>query len=689
MIDEVVGLAESHNPIALIGPGGIGKTSVALAVLHSDRIKARFGDNRRFIRCDQFSASRPNFLSRLSKVIGAGVENPEDLTPLRPFLSSKEIFIILDNAESILDPQGTDAQRIYDVVEELIQLDNVCLCVTSRITTVPPDCKCLDVPTLSMDAAHSAFYRIYNHQVQSGLVGEILKQLDFHPLSVSLLATVAQQNKWDHSRLVREWERRQTGLLQTEHNKSLAVTIELSLASPMFHQLGPDARALLGVVAFFPQGVDEKNLDWLFPTISNRNTIFDKFCILSLAYRSNGSVTMLAPLRDYLCPKDPTRSTLLRATKDLYVTRLSVTVGPDVPGFEDTRWITSEDVNVEHLLDVFTSAGPNLDTWNACNGFMAHLLWHKRRQTVLGPKVERLPDDHLQKPRALLELSRLFDLVGNFSEAKRLLIHALRLWRERGDEYWAARALHLLASANRMLGFYEEGIQQAKEALGVLERFDNKVDRAAALTALARLLLDNKQLDEAEEATIRLNLLEGGSGFSLCQSHRTLGDISCARRDKEKAIHHYNLAIKIASPSNWHDQLFWIHHSQAIMFRVEGEFNNAHAHIKQAKQHAVYDNYYLGHAVEEQAQIWYWQGRYEDAVSEILCGIEIYEKLGATKDLERCRGLLQGIERSMKKEKIGTTSGETDFIGELLGTNIPPKPVNLPPQRMRRYLFLQ
>ena len=676
MIETIIDLAESLNPIALIGPGGIGKTSVALAVLHSDRIKARFGDNRRFIRCDKFTPSLANFLSRLSKVIGAGVDNPEDLTPLQPSLSSKDMLLILDNAESILDSQGTDGQQIYNAVEELSQLDNVCVCITSRITTVPPDCTCLDVPTLSMDAARSTFYRIYKTDEKSDRIDEILTRLDFHPLSVTLLATVARQNRWDNNRLVGEWERHQTGILQTEHSKSLAVTIELSLASPMFQQLGPDARELLGVVAFFPQGVDENNLDWLFPTVSNRATIFDKFCMLSLTYRNNEFITMLAPLRDYLCPKDPKTSPLLCATKGVYVSRLSVSVDPTEPGFEDTRWITSEDVNVEHLLDVYTSADPESDNiWAGCNYFMEHLYWHKQRKTVLGPKIEQLPDDHREKPGCLYELSRLFQLVGDYVEQKRLLSHALKLWKEWGNDDLAACSLVFLSSANRLLGLYEEGIQQAKEALGVFERFGFIKEQGDCLIGLAQLLLDSGQLDAAEETITRsINLLDKGPKFQFCQSHQILGHVFRSKREREKAIHHYNIALEIAFQFNWADQMFWIYYALATVFLNEGKFDDAHAHLEQAKQYALYDKYFLGRAMEMQADIWHGQGRHEDGMSEALCAIGVYMKLGAARDLERCRDLLQDIERSTKTP---STAGESDSNGEFLRMNLLPTPPNL------------
>ena len=651
IIEQIVGLAEDLTPIALVGAGGIGKTSIALTALHHNRIRERFGDNRWFIRCDQFSASQANFLSRLSRAIGAGVENPEDLAPLRRYLSSKEMFIVLDNAESILDPQGTDGQGIYCVVEELSQFPNICLAITSRLTLVPPNCEAFEVPTLSMEAARDAFHRIYKRGGRSDSIDTILKQLDFHPLSITLLATVAHQNVWDDNRLAGEWEQHRTSVLQTDHKKSLGAAVELSLASPMFRKLGAHARELLGVIAFFPQGVNEANLDWLSPTISNVATILDKFCALSLTYRSDGFVTMLVPLRDYLGPKDPLQSPLFCASMESYFTRLSVKPDPTDPGSEETQWIMLEDANVEHLLDVLTSIDASSDgVWRACAYFTNLLSWHKPRKTVLGPKIEQLPDDRLFKPDCLWQLAGLFDSFGNYVEEKQVLTHALKLEQERGNTDRVAFTLDELSRANRMLGLFEEGIRQAKEALEIFEQVGDTRKQGYSLILLACVLYDDNQLDAAEEAASRaIKLLpEKGQEFPVCNSHRVLGDVHYSRGEKETAIYHFEMALAIASAFNWDRAQFWIHYSLAELFLSEDEFYDAHCHIEQAKLQVVNDVYCQGRAVLLLARVFRRQCKFEDATSEALRALEIFEKIGALPNADNCRDLLQQIEQERK-----------------------------------------
>jgi len=562
------------------------------------------------------------------------------------------MFIILDNAESILDPQGADAREIYDVVEELSQFSNICLCITSRISTIPTGCKWVDVPTLSMEAGCDTFYCIYDYDRQSTLIDNILEQLDFHPLSITLLATVAYHNRWDATQLANKWDEHRTDMLQTDYNKSLATTIKLSLSSAMFQELGPEARDLLGIVAFFPQGIDEKNLNWLFPTIPGRKNMFDKFCVLSLSYRSEGYITMLAPLRDHLCPKDPKSSTLLCTAKDHYFRRLWVAIDPNGPNFGETRWIASEDVNVEHLLDIFTTIDANSeDVWDTCTAFIHHLHWHKPRLTILGQKIENLPNDHPCKPTFLYQLARLFQTIGNFTERKQILTCALEVWRGQGNDNRIAHGLKDLADANRLLGLHKEGIECAEEALKIFEQLGDTVKQASCLKDLAWLFRGDKQPDAAKEAASRAIELfpEKGQEYQISDCHRVLALIHRSKGEIEKAIHHYETALGIASSFGWNDHLFWIHYSLTRMFYDQARFDDANAHIGHAKSHAANNQYDLAVAMDLQAELWFKQDRFEEAKSEAFRALDAFEKLGVTERADNTRKLLRWIEVAMNK----------------------------------------
>ena len=379
LIENAICLINTDTPIAFIGAGGIGKTAVALTLLDHNCIKEKFGSNRRFIRCEEVQ-SYGHFFNRLSKVIGATIESVPDMTALRPFLLSTNILLVLDNAETILDPHAPEALALYDAVEELSTIKTVSLVITTRISTVPVTFRQLQVPALSIIPAREVFYNIYANQGRAADIDSVLQQLDHHPLAITLLATIATQNRWNHSRLIREWKRRRLSLLQTHHGRGLPAAIELSLKSPMFTRLGPDAKEILGIIAVLPQGVSEAELEWIFPTVSDVHDIVDTLCILSLSHRQRDFVTTPGPFREYLGPDGypSNHCPLLASVNDQYITRIrniAHDIGRGHIPPQEIQWFMSEEANIDFLLAPSMRVNPDSisDVLHACRRAATHI----------------------------------------------------------------------------------------------------------------------------------------------------------------------------------------------------------------------------------------------------------------------------------------------------------------------------
>ena len=186
------------------------------------------------------------------------------------------------------------------------------------------------------------------------------------------------------------------------------------------------------------------------------------------------------------------------------------------------------------------------------------------------------------KARCLQSLSQLFGSVGNNAGRRRLLTHVLKLWRDKGDDRRVALTLVELSDVNRLVDLHKEGIQLAKETLEIFERLGDTAKQAEALISLAHVLFDDHQLDAASRA-IGL-LLEKGEQFQVCQGRRVLGNISQSKGDTEKAIHHYEVALGIASSFNWHDELFWVHYALSKLSFRQGRFDGVQAHIERGQR---------------------------------------------------------------------------------------------------------
>ena len=164
-------------------------------------------------------------------------------------------------------------------------------------------------------------------------------------------------------------------------------------------------------------------------------------------------------------------------------------------------------------------------------------------------------------------------------ERERLLARTLKLSREREDNHQLAQVLRELSDVHLQMDLYEEGIEEAKEALEIFEGLSDTVGRAQCSIDLAQLFYYDDQLDAAEEAASHAisPLSEMDQQFDICQCHRLLGVIYHSMGETEKAINHLEAGLETASSHNWLNQLSWTRFSLAELFSDQGRLDDASA----------------------------------------------------------------------------------------------------------------
>lgn len=119
--------------IAILGPGGVGKSSLALAAVHDQAVVSRFKTHRYFIPCDS-AGSDADLLSIIATHFGLGQEGKPSKAVHR-YLSmlSGPVMIILDNLESAWEAQSSRSQ-VEEFLSRLTEIKNlsVLVCLSFR-----------------------------------------------------------------------------------------------------------------------------------------------------------------------------------------------------------------------------------------------------------------------------------------------------------------------------------------------------------------------------------------------------------------------------------------------------------------------------------------------------------------------------------------------------------------------------
>src|SRR5712671_5569556 len=262
VVSEVSDKLRNERFVTLLGPGGIGKTTIAFAVGRAAAEK--FGGEVYFVDLECLTDPR-HVAGAVATSLGVALKSKDPCRELVNLVRSRKLLIILDSCEHVIEAVASLAEQLYRQTEEIHVL------TTSRESLnvegehcyrVPP----LDCPPDGLEQTANAVLRYPSAQLfvrrvaartgsvvltdeEAPFVAEICRKLDGMPLAIELAAgqVAALGLKNTISRLVSRLE-----LLRLSHrtavprHRSLKATLDWS-----YNLLSDAERIVLRRIAAF------------------------------------------------------------------------------------------------------------------------------------------------------------------------------------------------------------------------------------------------------------------------------------------------------------------------------------------------------------------------------------------------------------------------------------------------------
>jgi tetratricopeptide (TPR) repeat protein len=541
-------LSERPQPMPILGPAGIGKTTLSLAALYDQQVAARYGAHRYFIRCDG-AKSQPALAAAIGAALGLPPGPQIEAASLQR-LSESQTVVVLDNLET---PWEADQLAVEDFLGRLAALSGLALIVSIRGNERPAGVAWLDAlrpNPLDLAAARQMFLSIAGRHFESDQRLDLLvNALDRIPLAIELLAHQAEPEP-DLTDLWERWQQERVAILRradaSDRLTNLELSYELSFTSK---RMTDDARRLLSVLALLPNGVARKDLAAVSPVAPLPATAALRRS--GLAFGEADRLRVLAPVRDYVQAKHPAADADLENAVRFYV-QLAREHGPKVGaegGKEAVTALSADAANVEEMIGRGLS-GAAADAVAAAIGMGRY----SRFTGAGGGQALSACAQWAHHAGQVLSESNCLKTLGDIAwtrsdheQARSRYEEALLLYRRVGDVLGEANCIKSLGDIAFDRSDHEQARSRYEEVLPLYRRVGSVVGEANCIQSLGDIALRRSDHEQArsryEEALALYRRVGAVLGEANCTE--SLGDIALARSDQEQARIRYEEALAL------------------------------------------------------------------------------------------------------------------------------------------------
>ncbi|KAG9000264.1 hypothetical protein FRB94_005579 [Tulasnella sp. JGI-2019a] len=432
-VNDIAHRIVSSSParFGVIGPGGIGKTSLVSAVVeHTDVIQC-FGSYMHWSCCDE--ATSPQLLVEvIARSSNLDQPSKDRLQDIKLFLHSatQPRPPILDNSRHQLLPLA------------------VLPAIASRDLYVEIDPKADGDPALET----------------------LLSELDHMPLAVTLMAKVGSEGETP-TELLKEWRTRGADMMHEEggdRRTSVNLPIQLSLHSHLMKN-NPEALQLLRALAVLPGGIRNDIIPAVVPDILEPKKARSVLLRTSPVYSKaeTNSFHMLSPIRTYIAHHHPPTVDIWRG---LHGFGLDYIVQHYPDPWDHKAFIKAlaiEDANLEAILLHALQHDPSEAVIETSLGFMSYQHMTDFRS---GPRLAIATlnaaepiGTAFQVARCHARLGEMYLFLMQLEDARFSMEDAYTRFLQLGEEFMAADCARILGHAAYCEGLYDD----ARRACGL------------------------------------------------------------------------------------------------------------------------------------------------------------------------------------------------------------------------------